>query len=271
MIHQENKGLSAARNTGLTVATGEWIGWVDSDDWIEPDMYRYMLDKGREYRADIVVCSRFERYRNRIVFRGWDRERILNTEQALELLLKNDRMQNFVWDKLWRKELFDGLTFPEGRTFEDIALVHQLFMRAGKIVCLPEGKYNYLQRPGSIVDDKTLKNCINHYRGAKLRLDEMGSQWPQFRQLLEAQCVASSVTIWCSVCANPRKTRMEAMPELREISGFAKEHYRAALQHMSLGITGRCVVRLTPYPTWWAFAMAAFWGWIYSLKHGRKL
>ena len=271
VIHQENGGVSAARNTGLAVATGEWLSWVDSDDWIEPDMYSYMLNKVQEYGADIAVCSRFERYRDRSVFRGWEQEQILDTEQALELLLKNDLMQNFLWDKLWRRELFDGLAFPEGRTFEDIALMHRLFMRARQIVCLPEAKYNYLQRPGSIVDNKSLENRINHYRAAKLRLDDMRNQWPQFRQLLEAQCVASSVTIWCSVCANPRATRKNIMPELREISRFAKEHYCAALQHMSLGITGRCVVRLTPYPTWWAFVLAAFFSWIYSLKHRRKL
>lgn len=271
VIHQKNNGVSAARNAGLAAAAGEWIGWVDPDDWIEPDMYEYLLRHVLEHGADIAVCSRSERYRDRSVLRGWEREQILDTEHALELLLKNDVMQNFLWDKLWRRELFDGLSFPEGRTFEDIALMHRLFMRARQIVCLPEAKYNYLQRSGSIVDNRSLENRINHYQAAKLRLDEMYDQWPQFRQLLEAQCVASSITVWSSVCANPSAKRQEAMAELKEISDFAKEHYRAALQYMSLGITGRCVVRLTPYPTWWAFAMAAFFSWVYSLKHGRAL
>lgn len=271
VIHKENGGVSSARNAGLAAATGEWIGWVDADDWIEPDMYGYMLDKVREYSADIAVCSRFEQYRGQCVFRGWEREQGLDTECALELLLKNDAMQNFLWDKLWRRELFDGVVFPEGRTFEDIAVMHRLFMRARRVACLPEAKYFYLQHSGSIVDNKSLENRINYFRAARLRLDEMGGQWPQFRQLMEAQCAASAVSVWCSVCANPKAERQEFMPELKEISKFAKEHYRAALRHMSLGVTGRCVLRLTPYPAWWAFALARFFSWVYSLKHGRAL
>ena len=271
VIHKKNGGVSSARNGGLAAATGEWIGWVDSDDWIEPDMYSYMLEKVREYGADIAVCSRSECCRDQNVARGWEREQLLDTEAALELLLKNDVMQSFLWDKLWRRELFDRQLFPEGRTFEDIAIMHRLFMRARRVICLPEVKYHYLQHQGSIVDNKSLENLINHFRAAKLRLDEMSGQWPQFQQLLEAQCVASSVTIWCSVRANPRAERQKFMADLREISGFTREHYRTALRHMNLGVTGRCVVRLTPYPTGWAFALASVFSRIYKLKHGRAL
>lgn len=271
VIHQKNRGVSAARNAGLAVATGEWIGWVDSDDWIEADMYEYLLKHAADCDADIAVCSRLEHYRDQCVFRGWEQEQVLDTEHALELLLENDVLQNFLWDKLWRRNLFDDVVFPEGRTFEDIAVMHRLFMRVRRAVCLPEAKYNYLLHSGSIVDDQSLKNRIHYYKAAKLRLDEMCGQWPQFRSLLEAQCVASAITIWSSVCSNPRAKRKEAMPELKEISGFAKEHYRMALRYMNLGFTGRCVVRLTPYPVWWAFRLAHCVGRLYQWKHGRTL
>ena len=55
VIHQQNAGVAAARNAGLAMATGDYIGWVDSDDWIEPDMYECMLDNAQKYEADIVV------------------------------------------------------------------------------------------------------------------------------------------------------------------------------------------------------------------------
>jgi len=271
VIHKANGGVSSARNAGLAAAAGEWIGWVDSDDWIEPDMYEYMLKHAMECDADIAVCGRFERYRDKCVCRGWNHEQVLDTESALELLLKNDVMQNYLCDKLWRHMLFDDIVFPEGRTFEDIAVMHRLFMRAHQVVCLPEAKYNYLQHSDSIVGNQSLENRINHYQAAKLRLNEMGSQWPQFRHLLEAQCVASSIMIWGSAYANPRAKRKEAMPVLKEISDFAKDHYRAALSYMSLGVTGRAIVRLTPYAKWWSFALARLASNIYSWKHGRPL
>lgn len=271
VIHKANGGVSSARNAGMAAATGEWIGWVDSDDWIEPEMYDSMIKKACELEADIVVCSRYEQYRSHSVFRGWEEEQILNTEDALKQLLKNEKMQNFLWDKLWRQELFQGQSFPEGRTFEDIAVMHRLFARAKRVVCLPEANYHYLQRPGSIVDNKSLENQINHFRAAKLRLDEMRGEWPGFIYLLESQCVASSITIWCAYYKNLPEERIKYDETLKEISGFAKKNYRHALRHMSLGITGRAVLRLTPYTAWWSFGLARIFGWIYKLKHGREL
>lgn len=271
VIHKANGGVSSARNMGLTAVTGEWIGWVDSDDWIEPDMFEYLLQNALSYEADIAVCSRYEQYRNHQIFRGWEREEVLDTVQAVELLLKNDIMQNYLCDKLWRRSLFNGVAFPEGRTFEDIAVMHRLFAQAYRTVCLPRAMYHYYQRPGSIVDDKSLENRMNHYRAAKRRLDEIYDQWPQFRKLLEAQCVASSITIWCAYYKNPQAERERFRAELEEIAAFAKVHCDSALQYMKLGVTGRMVLRLTKYTTWWAFMLAGFCSWLYQLKHGRAL
>lgn len=271
VIHKENGGVSSARNTGLMKASGEWIGWVDSDDWIELDMYEYLLRHALEHDADIAVCGRYEQYCSHQIFRGWESEEVLDTVQALELLLKNDVMQSYLCDKLWRRSLFDGIIFPEGRTFEDNAVMHRLFMRARQVICLPEAKYNYLQRTGSIVNDKSLENQINHYRAEKQRLDEIYDQYPQFHELLTAQCMTSSIKIWCSYYKNPRAERKKFRADLKGIAAFAKVNCGPALQYMGFGIMGRTVLKLTKYSTWWAFAMAAFFSWIYSLKHGRAL
>jgi len=271
VIHQPNRGVSAARNAGLAAASGSWIGWVDSDDWIEPEMYKDMMECALQDRADIVVCSRAEHYINDTVKRIWPQKTVLNTEGGLRFLLENDIMQNFLWDKLWRREIFENIVFPEGHTFEDIAVMHRLFVRANQIICLPKIQYHYLQRSGSIVDDKSLENRINHYLAAKLRLEEIGEQWPQLRRLMEAQCVASSITVWCAYYSNPRSERNQFMPQLKEAATFAKRHYQDAQTFMRLGPTGRAVLRLTPYAQWWAFALSSLFGWLYKWKHGRSL
>ncbi len=271
VIHQENGGVSSARNAGLSAATGEWVGWVDSDDWIEPDMYEYLLKNALEQNADIAVCSHYEVHRETEVFCGWTGVQLLDTEAALKLLLENNQMKNLLWDRLWRREILDGLVFPVGHTYEDIAVMHRLFLKARRVLCLPEAKYHYRQRQGSIVDDKSLGNRINHYHAAKLRLDEMYLQWPQFRQLLEAQCVASAVGIWTGYYSNPKKERRRYHEELKEIAAFGKIHYRKALEHMNLGLAGRLVLYLIPHAAWWAFSLAGFCGWGYKIKHGRAL
>lgn len=271
VIHQENGGVSAARNSGLALVTGDYIGWVDSDDWIEADMYEYLLENALKYQADIAVCSRFERYKNKCVRRGWEHLDVLNTEQALELLLKNNVMQNYLCDKLWRRELFDNICFPVGKTFEDIAIMHKLFIKAERVICLPEAKYNYLQRVGSIVDNISLENRVNHYLAAKSRYDEMAVDWAQFEYLLEAQCVASIVNVWTVYLKNPKTERKRLQGFFDEMAVFAGEHYKKSLPHMNLGLAGRLVVRMTPYAKWWAFSLAGLVSWLYTLKHGRNL
>ena len=78
VIHQKNGGVSSARNEGLKIASGDWIGWVDSDDWIEPDMFEYLLENAKKSKADIAVCSRKEWYKDRCILRKWEKDILLN-------------------------------------------------------------------------------------------------------------------------------------------------------------------------------------------------
>lgn len=270
-FHQKNFGVSSARNRGLAAATGEFIGWVDSDDWIEPDMYEYLLKHQQREQSDITVCGRWEEYPYRSLQRGWAQERVLNKEQALKQLLENDVMQNFLWDRLWKRELFADQRFPEGRTYEDIAVMHRLFLRAEEVLCLPEAKYHYRQRVGSIVGDTSLENRIDHFLAAKQRYDEIGAQWPQFENLMLGQCVASAIGIWRGYYRNPEPVRKQMLPQLKDISKFAAQHYQAALRDMSPGKAGKILIRLTPYPEWWSFLLSCVIGRLYEFKHGRAL
>lgn len=271
LVYQENGGVSAARNAGLEIASGQWIGWVDADDWIEPDMFEYLICGAVENNADIAVCSRYECYREHSVFKGWEQDIVLNTEGALELLLRNETMQNYLWDKLWKRSLFNGLQFPEGRTFEDIAVMHLLFMRAKRIACLHEGKYHYVQRPGSIVGDTSLTGRVNHYIAAMTRYEDMKESWPWLCPQLTGQCVAAAVNIWCCYLLNPKHERKQFQGQLTEIAKFSKLHYKNALREISLGPTGRLALRLTQYATWWAFVLARLCSRVYQFKHGRPL
>lgn len=271
VIHKENGGVSSARNVGLAQVRGEWIGWVDPDDWVDPDMYTYLMDAALSQQADVAMCGRIEEYEDHTKERSWDEMRILSTEEAMHYLLLNDDMQNLLWDKVWKRSVFEGMQFWQRRTYEDIAIMHRLFERVQRLVWLPKAKYHYFQRPTSIVSDTTLGNKINHYAAARLRLEDMWDHWPQFRELLEAQCVASSINAWCVYYNNPKQVRKQYHKDLEEMSRFSKEHYRSALAYMKLGPTGRAVLRLTPYTTWWSFRMAQMFNWLYKCKHGKSL
>lgn len=271
VIHKPNGGVASARNAGLDAATGEWIGWVDSDDWTEPALFETLLRGALETSAEISVCGHWEEYRGRREVSGWQELRVLDTEQALGELLENGRMKNLLWDRIFHRTLFDGLQFPEGRTYEDIAVMHWLFLRAEKVACLPEVLYHYRQREGSIVDNTSLGNRINHYIASKERYDALSEDWPQFRQLMEGQCVASAVGIWAGCLSNPRGDREKYVKDLQAIADFSAIHYQKALKYMDLGLAGRMVLRLTRHNSWWAFAAARGVAALYRWKHGREL
>lgn len=271
VVHKENGGVSSARNVGLDIASGEWIGWVDPDDWVELDMFEYLVENTSAFDADIVVCGRQLEYPDRSEAYTFEQQILMDRETAISVLLENEIMRNYLWDKLWKRSLFSDIRFPEGRTYEDIAVLHRLFERAECVCCLPQIKYHYWQRDNGIVNNISLKNRINYYLAAEQRYSEMKDEWPQFRGLLEGQCVAAAIGIWASYLKNTRAVRERYYNQIKEISGFAKAHYRQALNNMSLGPTGRLVVRVIPYTNTWAFVLALLLSKIYNMKHGREL
>lgn len=160
VVHRENGGLSAARNTGLDLATGDYIGFVDSDDWLEHDMYEFLLRDLLDVGADIAVCGFYRTYDH-----GEEPNdpsgtyRVLSKEDALELLLQDGILQNFYWCKLYKREVLEGIRMPEGKVFEDAFTQHLVFEKAKTVVLHNIPKYHYLQRPDSICGK--IKDFIN--------------------------------------------------------------------------------------------------------------
>ncbi len=271
VIHKENGGVSSARNAGLKRAAGDWIGWVDPDDWVEPDMYQYLLENARKFGADIAVCGHHKVYEDSRKFSGWGEVRVLDNEQAMRELLENDVLQSYCCDKLWRRELWEGITFPLGRTFEDMYMVPLVFQRAGKTVLLPEAKYFYRQHQESIVANVSLPNRLNHYAAADFRYKSLRETYPQYEALLLDQRVASAIGVWTSYYRNPREVRQAALPQIWEIAALCKEQMGACPAQKSYGLAGRLVMKLLPYPTWWAFFLAKVVSDLYKYKHGDPL
>lgn len=155
VVHQANAGQSVARNRGLDMAQGEYLGFVDSDDWIEPDMYEFLYRLLRENEADISICSHYiETATKTRVKHASGRFSCFSCEEAVRTLVKDKRIRNYMWDKLYKRQLFDGVYFPENRVFEDIAISYRIFYRTRKVVMQDSPKYHYLKREGSTTQGK---------------------------------------------------------------------------------------------------------------------
>ncbi len=150
VIHQANAGQSAARNRGLAVAQGEFLGFVDSDDWIEPDMYEFLYCLLKENEADISICSHCRDKDGRSVAKyASGKQFVFTRDEGIRALAVDKHIRNYVWDKLYKRCLFSDIAFPLNRIFEDIAISYQVFYKAENIVMRDLPKYHYVIREGS--------------------------------------------------------------------------------------------------------------------------
>lgn len=156
VIHQKNAGLSGARNAGLRVARGDYIGYVDGDDYIEPVMYEKMINAMTENSVNLVVCGY-----NQIGPQGekynFSRKNIvLSREEALDVYVSDNRefhIFNSVWSKLFEKDIVKGLEFPVGHNSEDILYTTKALVNCNGVVFVDDPLYNYvLDREGSIMN-----------------------------------------------------------------------------------------------------------------------
>jgi len=150
VVHQANAGAGAAKNVALSLAEGEYLSFVDSDDFLEPDCYRYMVDVLEETGAVAAQFGFREVYRDAVEERCPPRE-VLDT-QAYLLRFPKDWSCALLWNKLYRRTLYDGVRFPEGRRIDDEFFTYQGFLGTGKVAVDGTVVYNYRKRRSSVMN-----------------------------------------------------------------------------------------------------------------------
>lgn len=165
VIHKKNGGLSEARNRGIDAASGEYLLFVDSDDYIEPNMLECLYRNLLQVHADIAVCN------FTYVFDS-NKEKNYSTKLKYEIVSANDiylhrkNEKNYgvwtvAWNKLYKKNIFENLRFRPGKYHEDEFLANELYRKSITLVTVPENLYFYRQRSGSIMRQKDANKLLD--------------------------------------------------------------------------------------------------------------
>ncbi len=145
VIHQQNQGLSGARNTAIDVCTGDWITFVDSDDIVDAAYVATLLELAKAYGVTIAQCLSSE-----IIYRGMVAGNIEKGVLDSSAFLQSKKYMPMAWGKIYRREIFETERYPYGKIHEDIALTYKLIYSAGKVAYTSEVLYFCSARPDSI-------------------------------------------------------------------------------------------------------------------------
>ena len=162
VIHKENGGLSDARNRGIEEANSDLVGFIDSDDYIDSDMYEILLKNLNNTDADLSMCALYDVYNNTPEAQVTNKETWeLSSEQAIKMVMEAKILSVTAVNKLYRKSLFSDLKFEVGKIAEDAFIMVKLLDKCKKIVATNEKKYYYVHRENSITTQKFSTKFLN--------------------------------------------------------------------------------------------------------------
>lgn len=165
VIHKENGGLSSARNAGIDAAKGDFLGFVDSDDWVEPDFYETLYEMAVRYDVPLVYAGRFDNSAangSQTVGLCPEKEEVISGQELVRRIFRWEHVDSSACDKLYRRELFADIRYPFGITSEDVSTTYRVALLSGKAAACPRPFYHYFHRPNSISYSSVSQKSLNY-------------------------------------------------------------------------------------------------------------
>ena len=165
VVHKQNGGLSDARNMGIRAADGDWIAFVDSDDYVDQRYLQALYDAVTRDDSDLSVCDFVPIREDRTIIERWGGLPNLTLSNKADMIRIIDSHWKIVpaWNKLYKAKLFDDLEFEKGKLHEDEFFIHRVLVKCNRITIISDALYYYLQRGGSITTTKNIQNQLDAF------------------------------------------------------------------------------------------------------------
>jgi glycosyltransferase involved in cell wall biosynthesis len=242
VIHKKNGGLSDARNVGFLESDGELITFVDSDDWVSEDYISMMYENMKKHAADISGCSFLYVKDNKKIRKEIPKNdvEVWDAEAALRALLQQDGFTTSAWGLLIKRQIFEGIVFPIGSYYEDLATIYKVIHRASIIVHSNQKKYFYYKRTGSIQNEKYSQKHYSELYYIKEINEFIKTNYPNLEYAATEKLVGICFHLILMMNHNERKHLPEAEEMIRIIK---KNRLKLVLnKRTSRKVRGGCVL-----------------------------
>lgn len=241
VIHKENGGLSDARNAGVKVSTGKYLSFIDSDDYVEKNLYEVAIEKLKDNNAQIFVFGRSYLYGNNKESNSNKKiELIMNSEEALDKMNIFQYYDVAAWDKIYKRDLFENIEFPKGKLCEDWYTTYKVIDKADKVVFNSTPLYVYRQRSNSITHSNVAKINREPLYASKEVLEFIKEKHPNIVQNAISKYVVSCIGVYNNYLYYTKDTDKEK----KEILEIVKNYYKEAISNKELAFSRKAQIIL---------------------------
>ncbi len=232
VLHKKNGGLSDARNAGLNIAKGEFVVFVDSDDFVELDCIEKLSRPVTEDKnVDMVIAGHNVIYESgKIVVQNTCGNVMLDSKQALEKLLYHNGIDTCSWNKLFKKELFKDFEFPKNFLFEDTATTYKLIDKSHKIYVSSDITYNYILRKNSITSSEFNSKKMDLITVTFEMCDYVEKKYPD----LNDACNRRRMFAHLSTLSQMASSKRHYYPETNDCLLYVKQNSKNVLKNKKL-------------------------------------
>lgn len=226
VIHKENGGLSDARNFGIDASTGDYLGFVDSDDYISSDMFEVLVGNLEKKHADISVCGMYDCCGEKIVKQDIESGTFeFKKEEAIEWFLGGKGAGLFVCNKIFKRKIFENVRFPVGKLYEDAFIFVDLFLKAEKVIVCTDPKYYYIHREGSVTMSTFSERYYDVVRAHECNLKKLETYLPSEKKVGEYRVYWSYKQLFYILAFDSKENKVRYKKDIKKITSFIRKNF----------------------------------------------